>query len=112
MTPTREIMWNLNTLPNVVALYGLLVVALAIGVNGVLQRASLWRSGTASPENTGSWWLRVDDLIQHGFFQRKVSRGSSGSAMAHLLVYIGFLVLLFTTTMVFIHQDLGIKIYQ
>jgi len=112
MTPTREIMWNLNTLPNVVALYGLLVVALAIGVNGIVQRTIFWRSGRPSPENLGLWWWRLDDLIQHGFLQRKVSRGKSGSAIAHLLVYFGFLVLTFTTTMVFIHHDLGIKIYQ
>jgi Fe-S oxidoreductase/nitrate reductase gamma subunit len=105
-------MWNLNTLPNVVALYGLLVVALAIGVNGILQRSLFWRSGKPSPESLGHWLCRLDDLIQHGFFQRKVSRGKSGSAIAHLLVYFGFLVLTFTTTMVFIHHDLGIKIYQ
>lgn len=105
-------MWNLNTLPNVVALYGLLFVALAIGVNGILQRTIFWRSGKPSPESTGHWLWRLDDLIQHGFFQRKVSRGKSGSAIAHLLVYFGFLVLTFTTTMVFIHHDLGIKIYQ
>ena len=43
-------MWNVNTLPNVVGLYGLLVVALVIGLNGVLRRAELWRSGTPSPE--------------------------------------------------------------
>lgn len=105
-------MWNLNTLPNVVALYGLLFVALAIGVNGILQRTVFWRSGKPSPESTSNWMWRLDDLIQHGFFQRKVSRGKSGSAIAHLLVYFGFLVLTFTTTMVFIHHDLGIKIYQ
>lgn len=105
-------MWNLNTLPNVVALYGLLVVAMAIGINGILQRTVFWRSGKPSPESTGHWLWRLDDLIQHGFFQRKVSRGKSGSAIAHLLVYFGFLVLTFTTTMVFIHHDLGIKIYQ
>ncbi len=105
-------MWNLNTLPNVVALYGLLVVALAIGVNGILQRSLLWRAGRPSPESLGHWWWRLNDLIQHGFLQRKVSRGNSGSAIAHLLVYFGFLVLTFTTTMVFIHHDLGIKIYQ
>lgn len=105
-------MWNLNTLPNVVALYGLLLVALVIGGNGVLQRVRLWRGGRAASEYLGSWLWRIDDLLQHGMFQRKVARGGGGSAIAHILVYLGFLVLLFTTTMVFIHHDLGIKIYQ
>ena len=112
MEATREIMWNLNTLPNVVGLYGLLVVALAIGVNGVLRRAELWSSGKRSDEHLGNWFSRLDDLIQCGVFQKKVARGKGGAPIAHLLVYLGFLVLLFTTTMVFIHHDLGIKIYQ
>jgi Fe-S oxidoreductase/nitrate reductase gamma subunit len=112
MNATREIMWNLNTLPNVIGLYGLLLVSVAIGLNGILRRSQLWASGAAAAEYTGSWWARLDDLIQCGLFQKKVARGKSGSAIAHLLVYLGFLVLLFTTTMVFIHHDLGIKIYQ
>ncbi len=105
-------MWNLNTLPNVIGLYGLLVVAVIIGANGVLQRTRLWRTGKPASEHLGSWLWRLDDILQHGMFQRKVVRGASGSAIAHLLVYLGFLVLTFTTTMVFIHHDLGIKIYQ
>ena len=112
MEATREIMWNLNTLPNVVGLYGLLVVAVAIGLNGVLRRAELWSSGKRSDEYLGNWFSRLDDLIQCGVFQKKVARGKGGAPIAHLLVYLGFLVLLFTTTMVFIHHDLGIKIYQ
>jgi Fe-S oxidoreductase/nitrate reductase gamma subunit len=112
MNATREIMWNLNTLPNVIGLYGLLLVSVAIGLNGIIRRSQLWASGAAAPEYTGSWLERLDDLIQCGLFQKKVARGKSGSAIAHLLVYLGFLVLLFTTTMVFIHHDLGIKIYQ
>ena len=109
---TREIMWNVSSLPNVIALYALLVVAVVIAVNGIAQRTFLWKTGRSAPEFTGNWLVRLDDLIQGGVFQRKVARGKSGSAIAHLLVYTGFLVLLFTTTMVFIHHDLGIRIYQ
>ena len=105
-------MWNLNTLPNVFALYGLLLISISVGAIGVLRRCELWLSGKPSPEHTGLWAQRLDDLIQFGLFQRKVVRGKSGNAMAHLLVYLGFLVLTFTTTMVFIHHDLGIRIYQ
>jgi Fe-S oxidoreductase/nitrate reductase gamma subunit len=105
-------MWNLNTLPNVIALYGLLLVSVLIGLNGVVRRAELWIGGKPAAEYLGRWSSRVDDLIRCGFLQKKVSRGKSGSAIAHLLVYFGFLVLTFTTTMVFIHHDLGIEIYQ
>ncbi|MFN4896251.1 MAG: heterodisulfide reductase-related iron-sulfur binding cluster [Pseudomonadota bacterium] len=112
MNATREIMWNLNTLPNVIGLYGLLLVSVFIGLNGVVRRSELWWSGRPAPEYTGSWLSRLDDLIQCGLLQKKVVRGKSGTAVAHLLVYLGFLVLTFTTTMVFIHHDLGIRIYQ
>ncbi len=112
MNPTREIMWNLNTLPNVIGLYGLLFISALIGLVGTLRRAELWMSGKSASEYTGSWLERFDDLIQCGLFQKKVVRGKSGTAIAHLLVYLGFLVLTFTTTMVFIHHDLGIRIYQ
>jgi Fe-S oxidoreductase/nitrate reductase gamma subunit len=112
MNATREIMWNLNTLPNVIGLYGLLFLSLIVGLNGILRRSELWLAGNPAPEYTGSWLSRLDDLIQCGVFQKKVVRGKSGTAVAHLLVYLGFLVLTFTTTMVFIHHDLGIRIYQ
>ncbi len=105
-------MWNVNTLPNVLGMYGLLVVALVIGLNGVWRRAELWAGGKPSKEHLGSWFSRLDDLVQYGVFHKKVARGKDGAPIAHLLVYLGFLVLLFTTTMVFIHHDLGIKIYQ
>jgi len=89
---TREIMWNVSSLPNVVALYGLLVVAMGIALNGIAQRTFLWRSGRTANEFTGNWLVRLDDLIQGGVFQRKVARGKSGSAVAHILVYLNVLL--------------------
>jgi hypothetical protein len=110
-TPTREILWNINTLPNVIAMYGLLVVAMAIGAIGIVRRGELWLGGTASPEHQGRYIQRFFDLLSMGLFQHGVNRERT-PALFHTLIYVGFLVLLFTTTMVFIDHDLGIRIYQ
>ena len=109
--PTREIMWNIGTLPNVIALYGLLALTLIIAANGIFSRTLLWNSGTQSSEHWGSWLKRIDDFLANTVFQKRVRKGGK-NALAHIAVYIGFMVLLFATTMVFIHHDLGIKIYQ
>ncbi|NDC37758.1 MAG: (Fe-S)-binding protein, partial [Proteobacteria bacterium] len=108
---SREILWNVNTLPNVIGLYGLLVVALLIGAVGIIRRAELWAGGTTSPEHQGRYRERFLDLFSWGLFQHGVNRERT-PAIFHTLIYVGFLVLLFTTTMVFIDHDLGIRIYR
>lgn len=111
-TPSREILWNIGTLPNVIALYALLLITMIVAANGIFGRASLWSSGKPSPEHWGSWANRIDSLFTNVFLQKRVAKGGGKNALAHILVYIGFMVLLFATTMVFIHQDLGIEIYK
>jgi Fe-S oxidoreductase/nitrate reductase gamma subunit len=108
---TREIMWNVSSLGNVIAMYSLMVVALIIGFAGVFRHAELWASGRPAPERTGRWLERFQSLFTHGLFQRGTVREPLPAA-AHTLIYVGFLVLLFTTTMVFIDHDLGIRIYE
>lgn len=107
----REILWNIGSVWNVIAMYSLLALALVVGGNGVYRRLLLWSSGTPAPEIQGHLFKRIGHLYSWVFMQEGVRRDRS-TAVAHTLVYIGFLVLLFATTMVFIHQDLGIKIYQ
>lgn len=104
-------MWNVDALGNVVAMYGLMVVALIIGAAGLFRHTELWRSGKPAPEHTGRWRERFTDLFTWGALQRGTVREPVPAA-AHTLVYVGFLVLLFTTTMVFIDHDLGIRIYE
>ena len=111
MNPTREILWNVSSIGNVIAMYGLLVVAVLIGALGVFRHAELVATGKDAPEHLGRPWFRFLDLYQWGLFQRGVVKQRFAAA-AHTLVYFGFLVLLFTTTMVFIDHDLGIRIYQ
>lgn len=108
---TREILWNVGSLWNVVAMYSLMVVSLVIGFAGVFRHVEIWHAGQPAPERTGRWLERVESLFTQALFQRGTVREAL-PAVAHTLVYIGFLVLLFTTTMVFIDHDLGIRIYE
>ena len=107
---TREILWNLNTPGNVVAMYVLVALSVAVAAVGLLRHAELVRSGKSLSEPLGNPFAQMLSLLTWGVLQRGVLR--TGAGVTHLLVYFGFLVLLFTTTMVFIDHDLGIRIYQ
>ena len=108
---SREILWNLDSISNVIVLYGLLALSLFIGFVGIYRHVEFWRAGKADLSFTTGWVQRLGDLFSWAFLQKGVVRESS-AALAHTLIYIGFIVLLFTTTMVFIDHDLGIKIYH
>ncbi len=108
---SREILWNVGSLPNVILTYVFLLISVAIALLGIWGRVSLWNEGPAAPAHTGRWLERTGDLIKDVMFQARVLRDISAGTF-HTLVYLGFLVLLFTTTMVFIDHDLGIKIYH
>ncbi|MCI5066410.1 respiratory nitrate reductase subunit gamma, partial [bacterium] len=111
MTPTREIMWNVGSLGNVIAMYGLMTLSLTVAAVGLFRHAQLITSGKADREYEGRFFDRFRSLFVGALLQRKVvERRSIG--ITHTLIYFGFLVLLFTTTMVFLDHDLGIHIYQ
>lgn len=112
---SRQILWNLDSPVNVVVMYLLLAVSLGIAAVGIWSRVILWSSGRADDEyqrlSIPSLSTRMLDLARTGLLQSKTVKKPL-PALAHTLVYFGFLVLLFTTTMVLVHHDLGIEIYQ
>ncbi len=108
---SREVMWNVSHPANSVGMYLLFAIALVIGGNGVIRRALLWGSGKPAPDSEMPLLTRLMSLFTHAALQKGVARDASAGVI-HLLIYLGFLVLLFTTTMVFIDHDLGIKIYH
>ena len=114
LTPTREILWNVGSLANVILMYSLFALSLFIAFIGIWRRSELWMSGQADASHLGSWQDRIKDLFTNVFMQKKVVRNKHHkvAAVAHSLIYLGFLVLLFTTTMVLIDHDLGIRIYE
>ena len=110
-TASREILWNVGSLSSVVIMYSLMVLSMIVAGIGIWRRVELWSSGRPSPEHTGNWPSRVWDFFTTVLLQRKVVRDPKPGLM-HTMIYLGFLVLLFTTTMVFIDHDLGIEIYH
>jgi Fe-S oxidoreductase/nitrate reductase gamma subunit len=108
---SREILWNVSSLPNVIAMYLLFAISLFILSWGVWSRIRLWRSGKKIDFPLNNILERTQLFLENVLFQKKVTRERT-PAIFHTLIYTGFLVLLFTTTMVFIDHDLGIKIYQ
>lgn len=108
---TREILWNVNSPLNLVFLYGLLAIVTVVTVAGIVRRAELWASGKPEPDFAGNWLQRAWHMTVWALFQRGVVKEERAGLM-HTLLYVGFLILLLTTTVVFIHHDLGLRIYQ
>ncbi|MCB0324555.1 MAG: respiratory nitrate reductase subunit gamma, partial [Bdellovibrionales bacterium] len=110
-TASREILWNVGSLPNSVAMYSFFAVSLLICGWGIWRRLQLWAAGTPADGRGGSWGRRFGFLWEGVLKQRGTNRQSK-PAVFHTLILWGFLVLLFTTTMVLIDHDLGIDIYH
>ena len=110
-TASREVLWNVSSTANVVLMYVLFFISLVIFANGFIQRLFLWKSGKAASERFGDWKKRAIRIWEYVAKQKGVNRDKQAKIFHSLIVW-GFLVLLFTTTMVFIDQDLGIKIYR
>lgn len=109
--PTREILWNVGgTLP-IVAMYAIFALSLAVVALGLWRRFELWGHGKPDSSHSGNLIIRFFDLTSDAFLQRGVVRERK-AGIAHSLIYLGFIVLLFTTTMVFLDNDLGLRIYK
>ncbi len=109
--PTREIMWNVSHPAHTIMMYLVFVISLIVLGRSVYHRVLLWCGGRPSPGNTGNYLARFNDAVSWVLMQRGVSRERE-AGLAHMLVYFGFLVLTFTTTMVMLDHDFGIKIYH
>ena len=108
---SRQILWNLDSISNATIMYGLFVLSLAIGFIGIYRHVEFWRAGADEPSYKSNFFRRFSNLVSWAMLQRGVVR-EKRPAVAHTLIYVGFLVLLFTTTMVLIDHDFGIKIYH
>ena len=109
--PNRVVMWNVEHIGNSIVMYALFALSLVIAFAGIYRRVETWRSGKPAPDRTGKWAERFYDLFRWSGTQKGVNK-EVFPAIFHSLIYLGFLVLTFTTTMVAIDHDLGIKIYH
>lgn len=108
---SREIYWNLSAPINQFLMYGLFAISAVICGWGFYRRIQLWSAGKKDDLRLKNFPKRFLLAIKYVLFQKKVNQKKE-VRLFHTLILWGFLVLLFTTTMVFIQQDLGIAIYK
>lgn len=106
----REVLWNVSHPANSAAMYFVFALSLLVCGFGLVQRFRLWAGGRAEGQRSGNWLSRLRTLWHTVAEQRTVRKAKA--ARFHNYIFYGFLVLLFTTTMVFLDHDLGIPIYR
>ena len=107
MTPTREILWNVDTLGRI-AIYALLVIPVAFMAFGLTRRVKMWRLG--QPENRFDQWTTrfkgaFTQSILHGRINRR--RNRYGGLM-HLFIFWGFVTLFVGTVVVMVEDDFSV----
>ncbi len=107
MTPTREVFWNIN---HVWIMYVLLVPTLAVSGYGVWRHVRQWRQGQSAVRFDRPM-QRFARLFKLAILQLSLWRDTVAGVM-HAMLFWGFLTLLAATTVVFVHQDLHIRIMQ
>lgn len=107
----RKIFWNVPSVADQVVFYALFVISLIVFGWGLWAHLRLWKAGEPDSSRFSRWPERLALLWNYVFLRRGVNRETQ-PAIFHSLIFWGFLVLLFTTTMVFIDHDLGWKIYH
>ena len=99
----REVLWNISQPINSIIMYSLFGLSLVVFAYGVYRRIILWNRGTAYASGNASFFERFKNLFQYVYLKKGVNR-EKVPAKFHSLILWGFLVLLFTTTMVAIDE--------
>jgi len=105
---TREIMWNVSYVP---LFYVLFVVALAVFGFGVYRRIRCWKAGGSDDAGLSELKDRLLFMLKEVFSQNRVRR-KRFPGLIHVFVFYSFLVLLVTTSVVFLDHDLGMALFR
>lgn len=111
MTPTREILWNIDALGKI-AIYALLVIPVAYLAYGLAKRAGIWRTG--QPENRfDQWGTRLKGaLLKSVFHGRIVRKNKLYAGIMHAGIFGGFIILLIGTIIVMIEDDITVPLFD
>ena len=116
MTPTREILWNVDVLGRI-SIYALMAIPFAFLAYGLAKRVQLWRRG--QPENRfDQWATRLKGaLLKSVFHGRIVRENKLYAGIMHAFIFGGFIVLFIGTIIVAVEEDvtvalLGWSFYQ
>jgi ferredoxin len=108
MTPTREVFFNVR---HVWVMYALFAVTLAIFFYGFYWHWRCWARGVPA-NRTDRPWQRLQGLLRQAAAHDRLLKRYRSAGLFHLLFFWGMVILTAGTTVVFIHNDLGIHIMQ
>jgi len=104
---TRTVYWNIT---HIWVMYALLAPTILIAGYGVFRRVKLWRRG--QPEQRFDQpWVRLKMVFHHALLQR-ATRRERYAGIFHTLLFWGMIILTAATTVVFIDEDLSIRIMR
>ena len=95
---SREVLWNVSHPANSVVMYSLFFISLIVFFYGVYKRVLIWSRGKSFDSDL-TFVDRTQNLINYIYLKKGVNRDKKAGRF-HSLILWGFLVLLFTTTMV------------
>jgi Fe-S oxidoreductase/nitrate reductase gamma subunit len=105
---TREIMWNVSHVP---IFYAVFVLSMAVFGFGVYQRIRCWKAGRSDDAGLSELKERLLFTLKEVFSQKRVRR-KRFPGLIHVFVFYSFLVLLLTTTVVFLDYDFGTAFFR
>ena len=106
--PTRQVFFNIT---HVWVMYAIFVVAMSIFARGWYGLWRLWSMGHSSAR-TRPVGARFALALRQVLTQQTLLKRYRAAGIFHALFFWGFGILFLATTVVFIHQDLGIHIMQ
>jgi Fe-S oxidoreductase/nitrate reductase gamma subunit len=106
---TRQVYWNIpHSL--VWVMYLMFVASVAVAAYGLYRRVQIWRRGLPS-NRFDRPFERLKMVLKHSAAQRRTVR-EKYAAIFHTFIYTGFIVLAIATSVVAIHEDIGLPIMQ
>jgi Fe-S oxidoreductase/nitrate reductase gamma subunit len=101
-------MWNVSHVP---LFYAVFVVSLTIFGFGVYRRIHCWKAGRSDDAGLSELRDRLFLMLKEVFLQNRV-RQKRFPGLIHVFVFYSFLVLLVTTSIVFLDHDLGTALFR
>jgi Fe-S oxidoreductase/nitrate reductase gamma subunit len=107
VTPTREILWNVDSLGRI-AIYALMVIPFAFLTFGLARRVKMWRIGR--PEDRfDNWTTRFKSAVHQSVLHGRINRPRNRyGGLMHLLIFWGFVTLFVGTIIVMVEDDISV----
>jgi Fe-S oxidoreductase/nitrate reductase gamma subunit len=111
VTPTREILWNINAFGRV-AIYALLILPFAFLTFGLARRVYMWRKGRPA-DRFGQWGARLKTALAKSVLHGRIVRERKLYAgTMHACIFSGFVLLFIGTLIVMLEDDITRPIFN